>query len=55
VLEVRPAIAWDKGKAVDYLLNSLGTYNEHTDVQYFNENYYCTLLNVMCSLDLIPN
>lgn len=24
VLEVRPAIAWDKGKAVDYLLNSLG-------------------------------
>ncbi|KAG0591229.1 hypothetical protein M758_1G156100 [Ceratodon purpureus] len=24
VLEVRPAIAWDKGKAVNYLLNSLG-------------------------------
>jgi len=24
VLEVRPAIAWDKGKAVDYLLDSLG-------------------------------
>nr|ABO61745.1 trehalose-phosphatase 1 [Physcomitrium patens] len=24
VLEVRPSIAWDKGKAVNYLLNSLG-------------------------------
>lgn len=37
VLEVRPAIAWDKGKAVDYLLNSLGTYNLPADVQYRNE------------------
>jgi trehalose 6-phosphate phosphatase len=24
VLEVRPSIEWDKGKAVDFLLNSLG-------------------------------
>jgi trehalose 6-phosphate phosphatase len=24
VLEIRPAIAWDKGKAVDFLLSSLG-------------------------------
>jgi hypothetical protein len=27
VLEIRPAIAWDKGKAVDFLLSSLGEYN----------------------------
>jgi len=24
VLEVRPSIAWDKGRAVDFLLKSLG-------------------------------
>jgi hypothetical protein len=25
--EICPAIAWDKGKAVDFLLSSLGEYN----------------------------
>ncbi len=27
VLEIRPAIAWDKGTTVDFLLSSLGEYN----------------------------
>jgi hypothetical protein len=27
VLEIHPSIAWDKGKAVDFLLSSLGEYN----------------------------
>lgn len=27
VLEIRPAIKWDKGKALEFLLESLGKFN----------------------------
>ena len=39
VLEVRPAIAWDKGKAVNYLLNSLGTCDSPADMHYLMKTF----------------
>lgn len=32
VFELRPSIMWDKGKALEFLLESLGTYAQHTHI-----------------------
>jgi len=38
VLEIRPSIMWDKGKALEFLLESLGTvhYDKRTPSPYFS-------------------
>ncbi len=46
VLEIRPAIAWDKGKAVDFLLSSLGEYNscrKHIRSEMLSASIFCNL------------
>jgi hypothetical protein len=49
VLEIRPAIAWDKGKAVDFLLSSLGEYNscrKHIRSAMLSASIFCNLWHV---------
>ena len=53
VLEIRPTIKWDKGKALEFLLESLGEFSLHFTIGPCSLNFFFVCVsNYLVLLDL---